>query len=80
MFHWVLNLFLKMDPTLKGYGNGTSTKKWEEISQHRWGRIALYEAILKSSYVVDRVCRLKRPLRLRDYVRKYKKEFIDGAW
>ena len=80
MFHWVLNLFLKMDPSLKGYGNWTSGTKWEEITKHKWGRIALYEAILKSSYVVDRVCKLRRPLRLRDYVRKYKKDFIEGAW
>jgi len=40
----------------------------------------LYRAILASSYVVDNICKLKRPNRLRDYVKRYKKDFLGGAW
>lgn len=80
MFHFIFDQFLKHEPGFDGKNNWTGKTKWSDISQTVEGRRKLYRAILASSYVVDNICKLKRPNRLRDYVKRYKKDFLGGAW
>jgi hypothetical protein len=80
MFHWVLDLFLKFQPELDGKGNWTKATDWKEYSKRPEGRKAMYKAIRLSSYVVDKVCKLKGRRSLGWYVQKYKKDFLGGNW
>jgi len=76
MFHWVLHVMLKNDPELRGMGNWTSKKNWDDISQSRAGRKLLYNNILAASKIVDKFCKLRKPKNLQYFVQKNRKGFI----
>lgn len=68
---------LKNDPELKGMGNWTSKQDWSDVSRTKTGRQLLYRHILNASRIVDKFCKLKRPARLQDFVRKNRKGFLN---
>jgi RHS repeat-associated protein len=76
MFHFVLDVVLRNTPELEGKGNWTSKKDWSSISRTINGRKQLYSAILKSSRIVDKYCKLKGPASLTAFVRKGRNDFI----
>ena len=79
MFHFVFDVVLKNTPELEGNGNWTSKLNWHSISKTLKGRKQLYQAILKSSRIIDKFCKLKGPTSLTAFVVKGKSNFLAGA-
>ncbi|MEE9327443.1 MAG: RHS repeat-associated core domain-containing protein [Cocleimonas sp.] len=76
MVHFVLHVVLKNTPELNGKGNWTSKEDWSSKTMTRNGRKQLYKALLRTSKIVDKFCKLKGPESLTRYVRKGRKSFL----